>query len=74
MFTVFMHNDDFTTMEFVVMILVNVFFKTENEAERLMLEIHIRKSGCGHIYFRHSRVESKKSHRNGQGQKDSLCA
>ncbi len=40
MFTVFMHNDDFTTMEFVVMILVNMFFKTENEAERLMLEIH----------------------------------
>ena len=33
-------NDDFTTMEFVVKILTTVFFKSEHEAERLMLSVH----------------------------------
>ena len=35
-----MHNDDVTTMEFVIMVLMDVFYKTEEEAERLMLEVH----------------------------------
>lgn len=39
-YKVFIHNDDFTTMEFVVMILTNVFFKSEAEAETLMLAVH----------------------------------
>lgn len=39
-YKVFIHNDDFTTMEFVVMILMTVFFKSEAEAERLMLTVH----------------------------------
>ena len=34
------YNDDFTTMEFVVMILTQVFFKSETEAEALMLQVH----------------------------------
>ena len=34
------YNDDFTTMEFVVMILTQVFFKNEAEAEKLMLQVH----------------------------------
>ena len=34
------YNDDFTTMEFVVMILTQVFFKSEAEAETLMLQVH----------------------------------
>ena len=33
-------NDDFTTMEFVVRILMTVFFKSEAEANRLMLLVH----------------------------------
>ncbi len=33
-------NDDFTTMEFVVKILIEVFFKTADEAEALMLKVH----------------------------------
>ena len=33
-------NDDFTTMEFVVMILVQVFLKSEEEANALMLQVH----------------------------------
>ena len=39
-YKVIMHNDDVTTMDFVVMVLTDVFYKTEEEAERLMLEIH----------------------------------
>lgn len=33
-------NDDFTTMEFVVKILTEVFLKEEQEAERIMLKVH----------------------------------
>ena len=39
-YKVTIHNDDFTTMDFVVMILTTVFFKSEAEAERLMLAVH----------------------------------
>jgi Uncharacterized conserved protein len=35
-----MHNDDFTSMEFVVEILMDIFHKNEAEAERLMLMVH----------------------------------
>ena len=34
------YNDDFTTMEFVVKILTQVFYKSEAEAETLMLQVH----------------------------------
>ena len=39
-YKVTIYNDDFTTMEFVVMILTQVFFKSEAEAEKLLLEVH----------------------------------
>ena len=39
-YKVLIHNDDFTTMDFVVMILKVVFFKSETEAEALMLAVH----------------------------------
>lgn len=39
-YKVIMHNDDFTTMEFVVEILIDIFHKSEMEAERLMLMVH----------------------------------
>ena len=39
-YKVTIYNDDFTTMEFVVKVLVNVFFKSESEAEALMLKVH----------------------------------
>lgn len=39
-YTVTIYNDDFTTMEFVVMILKLIFFKSETEAEALMLQVH----------------------------------
>ena len=39
-YKVIIYNDDFTTMEFVVMILVQVFLKSEEEAQTLMLQVH----------------------------------
>ncbi len=39
-YKVIMHNDDFTSMEFVVEILIDIFHKDEIEAERLMLMVH----------------------------------
>ncbi len=39
-YTVYIHNDDFTTMEFVVMVLVVVFHKSEDDAVELMLSVH----------------------------------
>lgn len=39
-YKVIIYNDDFTTMEFVVKILRVVFFKSEAEAEALMLKVH----------------------------------
>lgn len=39
-YKVIIYNDDFTTMEFVVMILMQVFFKTEEDANTLMLQVH----------------------------------
>ncbi len=39
-YKVTIYNDDFTTMEFVVKILKVVFFKSEAEAEALMLQVH----------------------------------
>lgn len=39
-YKVIIHNDDFTTMEFVVMILKEVFFLSEENAQALMLQVH----------------------------------
>ena len=39
-YRVVIYNDDFTTMDFVVMILRQVFLKSEEEANMLMLKVH----------------------------------
>lgn len=39
-YKVIIHNDDFTTMEFVVMVLKQVFFYSDDRAETLMLQVH----------------------------------
>ena len=39
-YKVYIHNDDFTTMDFVVRLLMTVFYKNQEEAERLMLKVH----------------------------------
>jgi ATP-dependent Clp protease adaptor protein ClpS len=39
-YRVIMFNDDFTTMEFVVAVLVDVFHKDELTAQVLMMQVH----------------------------------
>jgi ATP-dependent Clp protease adaptor protein ClpS len=39
-YKVTIYNDDFTTMEFVIKVLTQVFFKSAQEAEQLMLQVH----------------------------------
>jgi ATP-dependent Clp protease adaptor protein ClpS len=48
LFRVLLHNDDYTTMNFVVGILMQVFSKTGDEAAAIMLAVHRRGVGqCG---------------------------
>ncbi len=49
-YKVTLFNDDFTTMEFVVKILVEVFYKSETEANELMLKVHHSDSAVVGIY------------------------
>lgn len=49
MYKVIIYNDDFTTMEFVVYVLMAVFFKSENDANQLMLKVH--RSGSAVVGF-----------------------
>ena len=50
MYKVILHNDDYTTMEFVVMILTDIFHKTIEESEKIMWDIHKRGKGISGVY------------------------
>ncbi len=50
MYKVFLLNDDYTTMDFVVEVLMFVFQKTLEEATQIMLNIHKRGMGLCGIY------------------------
>lgn len=63
MFTVLMHNDDYTTMEFVVEALIAVFRKSPTEANRIMLHIHFKGSGvCGTFPYEVAETKVAKVH------------
>lgn len=50
LYKVLLHNDDYTTMEFVVMILMGVFNHDEPTATRLMLEVHQKGIGVAGVF------------------------
>lgn len=50
MYKVLLHNDDYTTMEFVVFILVSVFRKNDAEATKIMLDVHKKGIGIAGVY------------------------
>lgn len=52
LYKVLLHNDDYTTMDFVVMILQEVFQKNTAEATRIMLNVHHQGIGVAGIFTR----------------------
>ena len=58
MYKVLLHNDDYTTKEFVVMILETIFQKSESEALRIMMHVHNNGVGVAGVYT-HEVAETK---------------
>ena len=50
MFKVLLHNDDYTSMEFVVKILRTVFNKSADDAVIIMLKVHREEIGICGVY------------------------
>jgi len=50
LFKVLLHNDDFTTMEFVVFVLEYVFMKSSLDAFTIMLKVHNEGIGLAGVY------------------------
>jgi len=51
-YKVIFHNDDFTTMEFVVEVLRRFFHKNESEAVHVMLTVHKKGKAAAGLYTR----------------------
>ena len=49
-YKVVMHNDDFTTMEFVVNILMTIFKKDINTSNKIMMDVHKIGRGIVGVY------------------------
>lgn len=48
MYRVLLHNDDYTSMDFVVEILMKIFHKSLQDAEKIMITIHEKgQAVCG---------------------------
>jgi len=52
LYKVLLHNDDYTSMEFVVAILERVFRKSTSEASKIMLDVHREGVGIAGVYTR----------------------
>lgn len=50
LFRVLIHNDDFTPMEFVVLVLMQIFHMDETTATTIMLAVHHQGMGVAGVY------------------------
>ena len=50
MYKVLLHNDDYTTMEFVVAVLMRFFHMDEPRAHQIMMNVHQRGVGVAGVY------------------------
>ena len=49
-YRVLLMNDDYTPMEFVVEVLMDIFRKSEAEAVHIMLKVHVEGSGLAGVF------------------------
>ncbi len=49
-FKVLLHNDDYTTMDFVIEVLIRHFRKAPAEATKIMLQVHHQGIGVAGVY------------------------
>ena len=49
-YMVLLLNDDYTSMDFVVEVLMNIFHKNYQEAEQIMLDVHQKDKGICGVY------------------------
>jgi len=62
LFKVLLHNDDFTTMEFVVFVLQYVFNRSDADAITIMLKVHKEGIGIAGIYpYEVAKTKSEKT-------------
>lgn len=52
LYKVLLHNDNYTTMDFVIHVLVNIFHKPKREATKIMFDVHRRGVGLAGVYPR----------------------
>ncbi len=50
LYKVLMHNDDYTPMDFVIFVLKKFFNKIEDDAYKIMLDVHNKGVGLAGIY------------------------
>ncbi len=58
LYRVIFHNDDYTSMEFVVAVLMEVFFHDEPRARAIMIDVHEKGKGVAGV-FTHEVAETK---------------
>jgi len=62
MYRVLLHNDDYTTREFVVMVLQDIFRKSESDAVQIMMHVHTNGVGVAGVYtFEVAEAKAEKS-------------
>lgn len=52
LYRVLLLNDDYTTMEFVILVLRNIFHHSEEKAAQIMLHVHQKGAGICGVYTR----------------------
>ncbi len=67
---VYLINDDYTTMDFVIEVLESVFMKTPSEAYRIMMHVHTQGRGLAGTYpfeIAETKVETVRELAQGSG-------